>query len=248
MAALQAGEINGVDCSGIYLDVSNITKSEHIALENHRKDKDCIIVTADKGVVWVVMIKQNTSQNVILPTNNSVYQYLSKDTSPTIYKELIKILQDYKNYNFISETEYTQLRPHGSASRFYGLPKIHKNNVPMCPIASVCGTATYNTAKFISKILQNYCDKTSSFVKDSTDFIKKIKHLSINPEEETLVSFEVSALITSISDLLHYKLPIPNFYLHQFHQCLPRSLQKNSSSFWNSLSQTASSASTRNFK
>ena len=70
--------------------------------------------------------------------------------------------------------------------------------MPMCPIVSACGTATYNTAKFITKILQNYCGKTSSYIKDSTDFIKKIKHLSINPEEETLVSFDVSALFTSI--------------------------------------------------
>ena len=59
--------------------------------------------------------------------------------------------------------------------------------MPMHPIVSACGTATYNTAKFITKILQNYFGKTSSFVKDSTDFIKKIKHLSINPEEEALV-------------------------------------------------------------
>ena len=70
--------------------------------------------------------------------------------------------------------------------------------MPMHPIVSACGTATYNTATFITKILQNYCGKTSSFVKDSTDFIKKIKHLSINPEEETLVSFDVSVLFTSI--------------------------------------------------
>ena len=37
--------------------------------------------------------------------DNWVYQHLSKDTSPTIHKELIEILQDYKNNNFISETE-----------------------------------------------------------------------------------------------------------------------------------------------
>ena len=132
--------------------------------------------------------------------DHSVYQHLSKDTSPTIHKELIKILKDYKNNEFISETEYTQLRPHGSnspAGRFYGLPKIHKNNMPMCHIVSACGTATYNTDKFITKILQNYFGKTSFFVKDSTDFIKKIKHLPINPGEGTLVSFDVSALFTS---------------------------------------------------
>ena len=35
----------------------NITKAEHLALENLRKDKDHIIVTADKGVAVVVMDK-----------------------------------------------------------------------------------------------------------------------------------------------------------------------------------------------
>ena len=153
--------------------------------------------------------------------DNSIYQHLSKDKSPTIHKELIKIL---KNNNFISEREYTQLRTHSSispAARFYGLPKIHKNGMPMYPIVSACGTTTYNTAKFITKILQNYCGKTSSFVKDCTDFIKKIKHLPINPEEESLVSFAVSALFSSI--------PVPvalqdiNSKIStctNFHQCL----------------------------
>ena len=67
VAALQVGELNGVDCSGLDHDVSrilytftntplhtNITKSEHLALENIRKNKDHIIVTADKCVALVV--------------------------------------------------------------------------------------------------------------------------------------------------------------------------------------------------
>ena len=70
--------------------------------------------------------------------------------------------------------------------------------MPMHPIVSACDTETHNTAKFITKILQNYCAKTSSFVTDSTDFIKKINHHSINPEEESLVSFDVSTLFISI--------------------------------------------------
>ena len=69
-AALQAGELNGVDGSGLYHVVNrilntftnkpihtNITKEEHVALENLMTDKDCIIVTADKGVALVVMDK-----------------------------------------------------------------------------------------------------------------------------------------------------------------------------------------------
>ena len=98
-------------------------------------------------------------------------------------------------------TQFTSISPktHFQLSTKNSLnPKIHKNNMPMHPIVSACGAATYNTAKCITKTFQNYCGKTSSFVKNSTDFIKKIKHLSINPEEETLVSFDVSALFTSI--------------------------------------------------
>ena len=70
---------------------TNITKSEHLALENLRKDKDHIIVTADKGVALVVMDKtEDITKYEALLQDNSVYQHLFKDTSPTIHKELIK--------------------------------------------------------------------------------------------------------------------------------------------------------------
>ena len=130
--------------------------------------------------------------------DNSVYQHLSKDTSPTTHKELIKILQYYKNNNFISETEYNLLRPHCSNStavRFYGVPKIHKNIIPMCSIVSACGTATYKLPNSSIKYF------TISVVRLHPLFkIVQIssKHLSINSEEETLVLFDVSALFTSI--------------------------------------------------
>ena len=107
--------------------------------------------------------------------------------------------------------------------------------MPMHPIVSACGTATYNTAKFIIKILQNYCGKTSSFVKDSTEFIKKIKHLAVNPEEETLVSFDVSALFTSIPIPVALQLSIPKSLPAPISPMSAKSQQKNSSRFWNSL-------------
>ena len=112
VAALQAGELNGMDCSGPYHDANrilnivtnkpihtNITTAEHLALENLRKDKDCIIVTADKGVALVVMDKtEYVTKCEALLQENSIYQHLSKDMYPTIHKELIKILQDIFSY------------------------------------------------------------------------------------------------------------------------------------------------------
>ena len=77
VAALQAGENNGVNCSGLYHDVNrmlitftnkpihtNIIKSEHLALENISKDKDYIIVTAGKGGALIVMDKTEYITNV----------------------------------------------------------------------------------------------------------------------------------------------------------------------------------------
>ena len=101
--------VHGFDsCSGLYHDVSrilntftnkpihtNITKAEHLALGNLRKDRDHITVIADKGVDLVVMDKTKyITKCEGLLQDNSVYQHLSKDTSPTIHKELITILQD----------------------------------------------------------------------------------------------------------------------------------------------------------
>ena len=93
MAALQAGELNGVDCSGLYHDVNrilntytnkpistNITKAEYLALENLRKDRDSIIVTADKAVALVVMDEKNTSQNVKPSYNTTQFTNISPKT------------------------------------------------------------------------------------------------------------------------------------------------------------------------
>ena len=67
----------------------------------------------------------------------------------------------------------------------------------MHPIVSACGTATYQLAKFLTKILQRYMGITPSFVKDSKSFSDHLRLVNISEEEE-LVSFDISALFTSI--------------------------------------------------
>ena len=67
----------------------------------------------------------------------------------------------------------------------------------MHPIVSACGTATYQLAKFLTKILQRYTGITPSFVKDSKSFSEHLRSVCIGEDEE-LVSFDISALFTSI--------------------------------------------------
>ena len=107
---------------------------------------------------------------------------------------------DLPDYIGGAKKHYNKLLPTGNTSpvpRFYGLPKIHKANCPMRPIVSACGTATYQLAKFLTKILQKYTGITPSFVKDSKGFSQYLRSVNIKQDEE-LVSFDVSALFTSI--------------------------------------------------
>ena len=64
-------------------------------------------------------------------------------------------------------------------------------------VYQACGTSTYNLAKYLTKILKVYVGHSSSFVKDSKDLTDKLQSIKLQDNEE-LVSFDVSALFTSI--------------------------------------------------
>ena len=129
-----------------------------------------------------------------------------KDTTKKLHRDVQESLRRLNRehgssrlYDW-SKLHYNHLLPTGNSSptpRFYGLPKIHKTNCPMHPIVLACGTATYQLAKFLTKILQRYTGITPLFVKDSKSFSDHLRTVKISGEEE-LVSFDVSALFTSI--------------------------------------------------
>lgn len=81
--------------------------------------------------------------------------------------------------------------------RIYGLPKIHKEGVPLRPIVNTIGSPTYELAKYVAKILKTLVGNTYSFIKDSNDFVKLIKNKRVD-KDDILVSFDVVSLFTKI--------------------------------------------------
>ena len=93
---------------------------------------------------------------------------------------------------------YKCLRSCDSAlPRIYGLPKIHKPNLPLRPIVSLIGSATYELSKFLKNVLSPLVGSSVHTVKNSIEFIKMIEPVRIN-KYESQVFFDVVSLFTSV--------------------------------------------------
>ena len=81
--------------------------------------------------------------------------------------------------------------------KFYGLPKIHKEGVPLRPIISSTGAVTDSTSKELSRILKPLVGKSSNHIQNSQEFIQQIQGIQLQPNQ-CMVSFDVKALFTSV--------------------------------------------------
>ena len=82
----------------------------------------------------------------------------------------------------------------------YGLPKIHKNGVPVRPIISAIGTYNYNLAKYLDEILKPLISDKSFIIKDTFDFVNRISKLIVK-DGGIMVSFDIVSLFTNIPTL-----------------------------------------------
>ena len=101
-------------------------------------------------------------------------------------------------HNCLSDKERKYLSPNCSKPpQIYGLPKVHKENIPLRPIVSAFGLPTYRLAKELARILTPLAGGTETKVKNSTEFVRRIKEME--PQVgEIIVSFDVVSLFTKV--------------------------------------------------
>ena len=130
----------------------NITSKERQALDNLRKNKDIMILGADKGRATVIMNISDYRHKIDeLLKDETTYEALKKDPTSNYKSKLINILREWKANQSISDTLYHRLYPTSDLPpRFYGLPKIHKSNIPLRPIVSSIGNITQEISKYLT--------------------------------------------------------------------------------------------------
>ncbi|XP_072030550.1 uncharacterized protein [Amphiura filiformis] len=178
---------------------SNITKEERLALDKLKKDTDIIIVPGDKGRATCVIdaTVYEEKANALLQDEN-VYEKLKKDPKQKCQTKLIKLLKDLKEKGAIDSRTYWKLYPTVcDVPKFYGLIKIHNAGAPLRPIISSIGSVAYELARFVSGIVSPLIGNTDHHITNTQSFVENIRDLKLE-SDESLVSFDVSALFTSI--------------------------------------------------
>ncbi|XP_059066412.1 uncharacterized protein LOC131857721 [Cryptomeria japonica] len=173
----------------------NIPKAELLAFNNLMHNNDLIISRADKGNATVIMSKPDyLAKMEILLSDSSSYKILSRNPCPKILKAVRSAIS---NSSLDDSTKLHLLPSKEVTPRIYGVPKIHKANIPLRPIVDTIGSPTYKLAAFLAKLISLLVGNSNSFIKDSNQFVQFIKDTNLDPQD-TLVSFDVVSLFTKV--------------------------------------------------
>ncbi|CAJ0966647.1 unnamed protein product [Ranitomeya imitator] len=179
----------------------NLTKGEIEALHELSHDKEIIIKKADKGGATVVLDREEYLNEINRQlADPEVYERLLHDPKFDIAREIKVILEDAKEKLIIDQDLFDFLTIQFPITPvIYILPKIHKSLVhpPGRLIVSGSDSIFSSIGVFLDKILNPIAGSAESFLRDTTDFLEKIKEISIIGEV-ILASFDVMSLYTSI--------------------------------------------------
>ncbi|VDN11794.1 unnamed protein product [Dibothriocephalus latus] len=110
--------------------------------------------------------------------------YVPCETNPTksSTREINSNLLAIENSGAITPSDRRTAKAQQKAlARFYGLPKVCKEDAPLRPIVSLKGTSTYGLAKWLFMRLQFLTADSETTVRPSRQFVEKIKGVSLLP-------------------------------------------------------------------
>ena len=175
----------------------NLTSAERKALVELKSDGDISILPADKGQATVIMDTPRYLEMVDkMLSDAETYRLLKKDPTSKLDRKLKLVLKTLKEKGEINHQTVGKLTiSHPQAPYARATIKIHKDPIKARILVCSRGTVHYHTAQFIANLLAPLGKAGKSFVKDSTDFCRKITSIT---EPGTLVSYDVVDLFTNI--------------------------------------------------
>ena len=167
------------------------------------KNENICLLKQDKGRGIVIMDRNKYVEKCMGMLQTDKFKELTEDPTGKFEIRVQNCLRKMKKR--LGPVTYNSIYPTASRSgRFYGTAKLHKvdpgckdiNKLPIRPIISNIGTATYKTSQYLAKLLAPLT-KSEYSISSTAEFISKIKDLKVDNEHD-MVSFDVSNLFTNV--------------------------------------------------
>ncbi|BHF84480.1 hypothetical protein SprV_0902763100 [Sparganum proliferum] len=128
-----------------------ISEAENRELLRMRKMRDIVTLPADKGRSTVVMdITEYTAKLEGLLEDEVAYKLSQTGEFKKHVNSVNKAIDKLRKSGALKRQEALTAKATDAAmARFYGLPKVHKPGVPLCPIVSLRGTPTFGLSKWL---------------------------------------------------------------------------------------------------
>ena len=180
---------------------NNLTNSERKALYDFKNDKSIMIKTADKGSAVVVWDREDDIKEAEKQVGDEeVYEEVSNDAASLLKTINVVITKIRKRSDWKRDNLDYFIMKDPKFARFYLLPKIHKrlHNAPGRPVISNSGYFTENISSFLDHHLQPLAQAVKSHIKDTTEFLKKLRSLPKLPDGIILCTMDVVGLYPNI--------------------------------------------------
>ena len=179
----------------------NLSKQELKALESLKERNDIVICNADKGgAVVIIGIKEYMDEAYRQLSDRAFYKKVPNNPTSMNAALVNNSIDQLKNRNVLDAKMAEKLKATDPRTpRFYLKPKIHKPNNPGRPVVSSINCHTERISQFVDYHLQPLTKKLTSYIQDTTDFLRKLQNLPEKlPDDTILVTMDVRSLYTNI--------------------------------------------------
>ena len=162
------------------------------------KNKSLIICKPDKGRGIVLLNKNDYIQKMTdIINDRSKFKLINEDELKLTIKLEDKIRKFINKLNDVKKEKISHCKPTGSTPGIlYGLPKIHKSNIPLRPILAAYNTPFYKLAKWLVNALSDLTSNEYT-LKNTYDLCHQVSHLK-NCNNMYFASFDIESLFTNI--------------------------------------------------
>ena len=178
-------------------NIHALSLTELNSLKKFAKDPNIIVSKFDKGNGVATLNTSDYKEKMLKILNDRTkFVLVGKDDNLQKLDQFQRCIRYLKGKGAITNEDYQRIYLTSAATpTMYGLPKVHKDGIPLRPILASTGSFNHECAKWFSDILSPLRSHSTN-LKDTFSLTDEVKNLSLN--DSVMYSFDIVSLFINI--------------------------------------------------